>query len=136
MSTPVVPDSVTDLRDLIRGLNIPGLGENVFGRFPDALTFPAARVYRIGGGFDPGTEGAFDQPRFVVEVVAGDATERNATDLIARTIASLLHQLPGGTVQGGTRFGDISVTQILPIPEPDSTQIRTLLELSAFCTPA
>lgn len=135
--TGTLPDSVTDLRDVIRGMNISGLTTNVFGRFPDTgLTFPAARVYRTGGGPQPGTEAVIDDGRLTVEVVAGDAKGRNAADQIARVLLTRLQTLPAGTVQGGTKFLDCSVIAYLPVPEPDSTQIRHLIEVAVTCVAA
>ena len=108
-------------------------GGRVYWRIPNQPSYPLVRLYRAGGGKQPG-EANMRDIRFGVEVLGGavDGPTWLAVRTLTTAIESVVDNLDN-VAQGGTMFCNGIVTGVTDKPDPDTGRPGRVLDALITC---
>lgn len=124
-TTSLYADVMGDLRSWLRAhANLASISGRVFFRIPDDPTFPLIRIYRAGGGNQPG-EVPIEDVYVGIDVWGGSYDE---VTTLANGVKAALHLMLPDTLLGSTTVGlNADVTGEIDTPDPDTGRPRKTL---------
>lgn len=130
MSDVVFPDALEDLKAWLASdpTLAPLHGGRVYFRLPNEPTYPCLRLYRAGGGKQPGQAPEMDL-RLAVEVWGGRFEDYPAVRQLATALESVASEVENEVVGTSTLLQYALATSAFDQPDPETGWPRIVVDL-------